>query len=163
MIPAVRSHTWRRHRNLARQPCNYNGWTIANRRLSVAVDGRKIKRESWGTKSSRWCHQNRWKFRQSKVESRGFFKLWSPTFWLFFGDVDSRGMMAGLQASDWYQAWPIGWPESQDMAGSISGQMGRVFGSVLIASLSLFFYFYLLFNRLTLVFFHICYSEGGWC
>ena len=56
MILAVCFHAWRRHRNLAQQPCNYNGWTTANRRLSVAVDGRKIKRELWGTKSSQWCH-----------------------------------------------------------------------------------------------------------
>ena len=56
MIPAVCSHAWRRHQNLAQQSCYYNGWTTTNRRLLVAVDGQKIKRESWGTKSSRCCH-----------------------------------------------------------------------------------------------------------
>lgn len=37
-------------------------------------------------------------------------------------------MMAGSQTSDWYQAWPVGWSESQDMVESILGQTGRVSG-----------------------------------
>ena len=72
-------------------------------------------------------------------------------------------MMAGPQASDWYQAWPVGWSESQDMVESILGQTSPVSGRftdsltlshVCISSLvsSFFFYFYLLFNRLTFFF-----------
>ena len=40
--------------NLPRQLCNYNGWITTNRRLSVAVDEWKIKKELWGTKLRWW-------------------------------------------------------------------------------------------------------------
>ena len=43
--------------------------------------------------------QNRRKSWWSKAKQSRVFKLWSPAFWLFFGDVDVMGMMAGLQAS----------------------------------------------------------------
>ena len=70
--------------------------------------------------------QNRRKSQWSKVEKSRVFKLWSPAFWLFFGDVDGKGIMAGLQASNWYQAWPERWPEMEVTTESRSRVPGRV-------------------------------------
>lgn len=81
--------------------------------------------------------QNLQKSRRSKMEKLRFFKLWSPTLWLFSGYLDGGGIMAGLQALDWYLARPIRWPEIGDMSGSGS-RFGSGSGQLLVAfSLSL--------------------------
>lgn len=43
-------------------------------------------------------------------------------------DDDGWGMTIVSQDFDWYLTWLVGWPESQDMIGSISGQKGLVSG-----------------------------------
>lgn len=165
MIPAVCSHAWRRHQNLARQSCYYNGWTTTNRRLLVGVDGQKIKGESWGTKSSRCCHPKPVKI---STEQGGKVAGFSS-----FGHRRSSCFPATWTIGAW---WPVcklqigtkldrlGGRNHKISPGRISGQTGRVSGRF-TASLTLsyvcicfpvsnfFFYFYLLFNRLIFFFF----------
>lgn len=108
--------------------------------------------------------QNLQKSRRSKMEKLRFFKLWSPTLWLFSGYLDGGGIMAGLQALDWYLARPIRWPEIGDMSGSGSrfgSGFGSAFGSFLslsltceyVSSLSSFFFYFYLFSFNCLFFF----------
>ena len=121
---------------------NFNNWPAAKQWLSVPMDGRKWKRESWGTKSNRWYHPKPAKIPVEQSEIVAGFKLRLPAFRLVFGDEDGKGTTAGFQASDWYQARPKGWPEMGDMAGSRVAGSGSSFWVCscvgLATSLSLF-------------------------
>lgn len=55
--PAVNSNARWRHQNLAQQPRNSNNWLAAKQWLPVVVDGRELKKASWGTKLRWWRGQ----------------------------------------------------------------------------------------------------------
>ena len=48
------------------------------------------------------------------------FELKSSAFWSISDDEDSGDRTVGFQASDRYQAWPVRWSESGEIAGSRS-------------------------------------------
>ncbi|GAY69224.1 hypothetical protein CUMW_270300 [Citrus unshiu] len=60
------------------------------------MDGRKWKRELWGTKSNQWCHPKPAKISAKQSEKVASFKLRSSAFRLVFGDEDGRGTTVGF-------------------------------------------------------------------
>ena len=108
---------------------NSNNRLAAKQLFSVAMDGRKWKRESWGTKSNRWCHPKPAKIPAEQSETVAGFKLRSPVFRL----VSATRMARGRRPTSKLQiGTKLGWNGGQKWKlwpGHVRGS-GRVFRSV---------------------------------